>query len=211
MSWLSHDPHKIYNHLITLLCNGIQPFSKSTSVKGSTESTVLQEAFRHGWPIPHRQDMLEGLWITDSSVPPQQSSGIWLMTSHNPVMIFMIHHSCSIFRPYILALAIQGPTRFKSPWSAARLFFLMISFLYCSCCFIHSHDPLLFHYLYQCSHTPFCSFPFGKCFSFWECWDYLTGDASGPLPLYILVVVSGWVSLVLLSQEFLCPSLPQCD
>jgi len=155
--------------------------------------------------------MLEGLWITNSLVPPQRSSGIWLMTSHNPATIFMIHPGSSIFRLYILALACQGSTRLRPLDQRSGYSFLMISFLYCSCWFIHSHDPLLFHNLYQHSHTPFCSFPFGICFFFWEYWDYLTGDTSGPLPLYILVVVSGWVSSVFLSQEFLCPSSPQCD
>ena len=115
------------------------------------------------------------------------------------------------FRSYILALACQGSTRLRPLDQQPGYYFLMISFLYCSCWFICSHNPLLFRDLYQHSHTPFCSFTFGICFSFWGYWDYLTGDASGPLPLYILVVVSDWVSLVLLSQEFLYPSSPQCD
>ena len=100
MSWLSHNPHDIYDHLIVLLRNGIRPFSKSVSVLGSTESAILQEAYRHGQPIPHRQDTLEGLWITNLPVPPQRSSGTWLMTSHDSATIF--HDSFySIFRLYI--------------------------------------------------------------------------------------------------------------
>jgi len=71
-SRLSHDPNDIHDHLIILLCNGIRPFGESVSVKGSTESAVLCEAFRHGRPIPHRQDTLEGFGITDYSVPPQR-------------------------------------------------------------------------------------------------------------------------------------------
>jgi len=71
-SRLSHDPNDIHDHLIISLCNGIRPFGESVSVKGSTESAVLQETFRHGRPIPHRQDTLEGFGITDYSVPPQR-------------------------------------------------------------------------------------------------------------------------------------------
>ena len=40
-SRLSHDLNNIHDHLIILLCNGIQPFGESVSVKGSTESAVL--------------------------------------------------------------------------------------------------------------------------------------------------------------------------
>jgi len=163
-SWLSHDPHDIYNHLIALLCNGIRPYGESTSVKGSTESAVLQEAFRRGRPIPHRQNTLEGLWITDSLVPPQRSSGTWLMTSHGPATIFMTHVGRPIFRYYILALAVQGPTRLSPLDRWPGYSFPMTSFLHCSCWFIHSHDPLLFHYLYQHSHTPFLLFPFWYMF-----------------------------------------------
>ena len=77
-SRLSHDFYDIHDHLIILLCNGIRPFGDSVSVKGSTESAILWEAFRHGRPIPHRQDTLEGFGITHYSVPPQRL--IWWCT-----------------------------------------------------------------------------------------------------------------------------------
>jgi len=36
-----HDPHDIYDHLIILLRNGIQPLGESVPLKGSTEPAVL--------------------------------------------------------------------------------------------------------------------------------------------------------------------------
>jgi len=55
------------------------------------------------------------------------------MTSHDPATIFMTYAGRSIFRYYILALAVQGPTRLSPLDWRPGYSFLMISFLYCSC------------------------------------------------------------------------------
>jgi len=137
-SQLSHDPNNIHEHLIILLCNGIWPFGKSVSVKGSTESAVLWEAFRHGRLIPHRQDTLEGFRITEYLVPPQRL--IWWCT------IFIILPQCCFLYCSLLSLF------------TCDVIVLLL------CWFIHSHDPLLFRLIHQHSHTPCYSFSFGICF-----------------------------------------------
>jgi len=51
------------------------------------------------------------------------------MTGHNPITIFMTHAGHSIFRYYILALAVQGPTRLSPLDRRPGYSSLMISLL----------------------------------------------------------------------------------